>query len=154
MDWAFLEKIQQYMDYAITINESLSVNNHFVSLFPCYQMLTHKHRWFPKWCDTGFCHPEHYFIPMPSFSSTKYRDNSWGHWSWLYSWQLPKRPIGNAYERPLGEGSDTSKEHWALTCFLIATIYYYFQTNLLPVNGMFFRFMNIPSSSSKPIHFL
>lgn len=93
---------------------------------------------FPKWCDTVFCHPEHYFIPTPTFSSTKYRDNYGGHWSWLYSWELPKRPIGNAYEKPLGEGSDTPKEHLSLTCLLIATIHYSFQTNLLLVNIMFF----------------
>ena len=101
-------------------------------------MLTHKNRWFPKWCDTVFCHPEHDFIPMPSFSSIEYRDNCGGHWSWPYSWPLPKRPLGKAYERSLGECLDTPKEHLSLTCLLIATIRYSFQTNLLPVNIMFF----------------
>lgn len=44
----FWKKIQQYINYAIRISESFSVNNHLVTLASCCQIVTHKQRWFPK----------------------------------------------------------------------------------------------------------
>lgn len=70
----------------IRINESLSVNNHFVSVIPYYQMLTREPRWFPRipqmmWYSIL---PLWALLYTHARFSTEYKNNSWGHWSWLY----------------------------------------------------------------------